>query len=58
MARISDIPLLPCSSAYNPRTVPFSKAWPPEPRDRNDLVDANGTMNGFGTSLSLVGELL
>jgi hypothetical protein len=31
MARISDVPLVPCSSAYNPRTVPFTKAWPPEP---------------------------
>lgn len=58
MARISDIPLLPCSSAYNPRTLPFSKAWSPEPRDWNDLVDANGTMNGFDTSFSLVGEFL
>jgi hypothetical protein len=33
MARISDIPVVPCGSGYNPRTVSLIKGWPPEPRD-------------------------
>ena len=35
MARISEVPVAPCSSGYNARSLRFTEAWRPESRDPN-----------------------